>query len=84
MFYLRIKDGWAKALLSRIALIYGGGRNNMNAEKNAEYQYEMVVNIVAEMVIEYLKTTTRAINEENTKVSECDQNGHCHSSVNAA
>ena len=62
MFYLRIKDGWAKALLSRIALIYGGGRNNMNAEKNAEYQYEMVVNIVAEMVIEYLKTTTRAIN----------------------
>ncbi len=56
----------------------------MNAEKNAEYQYEMVVNIVAEMVIEYLKTTTRAINEENTKVSECDQNGHCHSSVNAA
>ncbi len=56
----------------------------MNAEKNAEYQYEMVVNIVAEMVIEYLKTTTRAINGENTKISECDQNDHYQSSANAA
>ena len=56
----------------------------MNAEKNAEYQYEMVVNIVAEMVSEYLKTTTRVINEENAKVSKCDQNSHYHSSANAA
>ena len=45
----------------------------MDKTKNAEYHYEMVVNIVAEMVVESLKTTARAIDKENERAVTRDK-----------
>ena len=60
----------------------------MATDKNAEYHYEMVVNIVAEMVVEYLKTTARDIDEKNVKAIKCENKegnqGESHRSKNAA
>ncbi len=60
----------------------------MNEASNTEYHYEMVVNIVAEMVIEYLKATDRDIDGGNIKTIEGEKNegnqGGCHHSPNAA
>ena len=60
----------------------------MNKASNTEYQYEMVVNIVAEMVVEYLKTTARDIDEKNIKAIKYENKegnqGEPHRSKNAA
>lgn len=45
----------------------------MNEAGNVEYHYDMVVNIVAEMVVEYLTTATRSVDEENAFLGAFDQ-----------
>lgn len=39
----------------------------MDSAKDAEYHYEMVVNIVAEMVIEYMKPLSININQKTVR-----------------
>ena len=60
----------------------------MDKKKDVGYHYEMVVNIVAEMVVEYLKTTARDIDEKNVKAIKCENKegnqGEPHRSKNAA
>ena len=45
----------------------------MDKTNSADYHYEMVVNIVADMVVEYLKTTARDINQEMGEPVICDK-----------
>lgn len=60
----------------------------MDKTRNADYHYEMVVNIVAEMVIEYLKTTARDVDKENFRAITRDQKegvqGDCHQAKKVA
>lgn len=46
----------------------------MESSNNGEYHYEMVVNIVAEMVVEYLKTTDCDTGTDNTGIVTCGEN----------
>lgn len=60
----------------------------MDKTRDADYHYEMVVNIVAEMVIEYLKTTARDASKENVRAITCDPKegvqGDCHQAKKVA
>ena len=49
----------------------------MEKNQDAEYQYQLVVNIVAEMVIEYLKATARDIDGKRPAVNSDRETCSC-------
>lgn len=59
----------------------------MEKANNAEYHYEMVVNIVADMILEYLKATAHDIDGTKSKVkfdTKEGNQGKCYQPKKAA
>ena len=59
----------------------------MSKENRTEYHYEMVVNIVADMVIEYLEATARDIDKKPKQIKpgiEAGADGKAYQAKKAA
>ena len=67
------KKRFCEALPRREGQYFRGGRN-MQKESKGDYNYEMVVNTVAEMVVQYLKSGMKEKDDEAEKIGMKNKN----------